>query len=444
MIRNFTAKLYSRIKHPGVIKKLRYLEKSQWYSREKINSIQWGEIKRVIEHAYINTDFYRKKFDSVGMKPSDVKSPEDLLRIPILTRKELNENRGRMISKTYEKSKIYKNYTGGSTGIPVIFYMTKEKKEWSHAIKLRYTKWYGSDIGEPTVRLWGAERDVGKDISIFKKIFNRYFLNVLTLNTFDLTEKKIMIFNQKIKKFKPNVIAAYVSSAYLFSKKIKEKNIKPPNVKSVFVTAEKLHDFQRDMIEKAILCDVYNNYGSREFGDIASECPEGRNLHINAEHVFVEIVKNGKHCKSGEFGEILVTDLVNYGMPIIRYRIGDIGQAYFKKCICGRGLPLIKNISGRITDNFVKPDGGFVHGEFFTHLFYNKNGIDQFQVIQEKKDLIIIRIKKSDKIDDKILKEMEKNIIKAMGKVKIKFVFVEKMPLTETGKYRFTSSKISL
>ncbi len=444
MIRTITPKIYAKIKYHKTISKLNEIEKTQWYSYDKIKKNQWEKVKKIIKYAYKETDFYRERLDEVNIKPEDISSPKDLLRVPSLTREDLNKNREKMISKSYDKKKLYKNYTGGSTGKPVILYLTKEKREISHAIKMRYYKWYGCDIGDPIARLWGAERDIGKNIGTFRRIFNDYCLNHLNINTFDLTEKKINAYNEKIKNFKPKIIGSYVSSAYLFSKIIKKNNLNPPEIKSMFVTAETLHEFQRSLIESSFRCPVFNIYGSREFGDMVSECPEQRKLHINSENVYIEFIKNGKHCKPGETGEIFVTDLVNYGMPILRYQIGDIGEPSYERCKCGRGLPLIKNIKGRVTDNFIRSDGGFVHGEFFTHLFYNKNGIEQFQIIQESKNLIIIKIKKSGEINKKTIKHIEKFILRAMGNIDVKFIFVDKIIPNATGKYRFTISKVPL
>jgi phenylacetate-CoA ligase len=206
-----------------------------------------------------------------------------------------------------------------------------------------------------------------------------------------------------------------------------------------------LTESKRGIIEKAFSCKVLNRYGSREVGLIASECQQQSGLHINADNLHVEIVKNGKAVPVGESGDILVTDFSNKGMPLIRYNLGDVGRLSKDICSCGRTLPLMQSVEGRSGDFFVADDGSLVHGEYFTHLFYGIEEVIKFQIIQES--LIDIQLKivtKDDRLKDEHINNIKNKTQKILGKQCIVQVeYVKDIPPTASGKSLFTISRVS-
>jgi phenylacetate-CoA ligase len=227
---------------------------------------------------------------------------------------------------------------------------------------------------------------------------------------------------------------------------LKKKKIKGFEIKSIISSAEVLYEYQRELIESVFHCKVFNRYGCREFGNIAHECSEHSGMHINVEHVYVECIKeDGEPAALGERGELIITDLDNYGMPFIRYKIGDIGELSDRKCNCGRVLPLLKEVGGRTFDIIVGTNGRCLGGTFWTLLFRTAfNGIQQFQVVQVSKNKINIKLVIDALFNMKDIDKLINKIQEYCGNdMQINIRIVDKIPLTESGKFRFVISKIS-
>ena len=249
-----------------------------------------------------------------------------------------------------------------------------------------------------------------------------------------------------LNKHKPKIIITYVQSMYQMAKYAREKDLHVEKQNAIHSAAGTLYDFMREEIESVFQCKVFNHYGSREVGVIASECNHHNGLHIIMEHTLVEVVnKDGKPCSPGEKGEIVVTNLNNYSMPLIRYKIGDIGVLQqYSNCDCGCSYPKLEKIVGRTTDVFKTKAGGLVDGHYFINIFYFIEGIKNIQVIQKALDIIIVRIVKGEKSSDSILKTAEKRIKLVMGSdCSVIFEFVNEIPKTKTGKYLYTISELS-
>jgi phenylacetate-CoA ligase len=188
-----------------------------------------------------------------------------------------------------------------------------------------------------------------------------------------------------------------------------------------------------------------NRYGSREVGLIASECKHQKGLHINADNIYVEIVKNGKSVSNGDSGDILVTDLTNHAMPLIRYKLGDVGRLSNNDCTCGRNLPLMKSVEGRTGDFFVSSNGSLVHGEYFTHLFYGEGDVIKFQMIQETISEINLKIVSvnNDINADYLHGFISKTKTMLGNNCEVNIEFVSNIPLPASGKTIFTISKVA-
>jgi phenylacetate-CoA ligase len=240
-------------------------------------------------------------------------------------------------------------------------------------------------------------------------------------------------------RFKPDVVIGYTSAMTEFAKYIKSKNIKCHRPNSVIATAEQLFSEQRQILENVFCCPVFNRYGSREVMLIASECEKHNGLHMNIDNLYIEILRNGKPANPGEMGEVVITDLFNYGMPFIRYQIGDYAVPSQSACTCGRGLPLLKEISGRTFDAIITLDGRKLTGLYFTHLMGNISGIEQFQIIQKRRDHLLVKIVKNNLYSESTTKQINEELTKIMGpKVTIEINFVDKIPFLDSGKRRIT------
>ncbi len=418
------------------------LEKSQWYPHEKLEELQWRRLKQLLEHAYENVPYYREKFKVEGITPADIKDRDDFLRVPILTRQDLNENLEKLKAKNFSESQLFPDYSGGSTGEPVRFYKDKEKSEYGHAAAIRHDRWAGWDVGEKIGMLWGAPRDL-PERNIKSWLFNFFLFRRLTLNAFNLNDDLMREYAKKLSEYNPRILIAYANAMHLFAKFIKEEGITGINPVGIITSAETLFPHQRELIEEVFDCKVFNRYGSREFGIMASECSNG-GIHVCSEYVYAEFIQAGELAKAGKEGDILITDLTNYGMPFIRYAIGDVGVPSEEECSCGRGLPVIEKVVGRVSDTIVTKGGDLIPGIFFVDLIgRSRIGLKKCKIIQKTMDQLIITAVKSSRFKVEDLNFITTSIKEKMGDVDIEIEFVEDITPTTSGKHRFTISEVN-
>lgn len=420
-------------------------------SKEQNDNRQLNKLNKLLNHAYKNVPYYKSIFNDLFVVNDGriaLKSIKQLSEVPFLTKDIIRQEKSNLHAMDISERSSYKNTSGGSTGEPVVFMQDRYYQNNNLANFNLARSWRGVDSYGSTIYLWGAERDTFEGEKPFKEKVKDFILNSITLNTFTLSPEIIRRYIDILNREQPELIIAYVQSIYEMAKYAKENNIYVKKQKAIHAGAGTVYGFMRDEIEEVFQCKLYNHYGSREVGAIASECNAHDGLHIMMEHTLVEVVdKNGNLCKPGEEGEIVVTTLNNYSMPLIRYKIGDIGiMQEYETCECGCSYPKLQKVVGRTTDLFKTISGSSVMPEYFIHLIgvvCNRGNIKTFQVIQEKLDLIIVKIVKGDEVTEDNLDEIEDKIKLVMGKeCKVIFDFVEGIPKTRTGKFLYTISKV--
>jgi phenylacetate-CoA ligase len=329
--------------------------------------------------------------------------------------------------------------TGGSTGKPLRFYRTRESGNWSSAAELRAYGWSGFRFGDKQALIWGSPIDLSKWISLRGRIWNSV-TRTLILDACSMSETSMRKFARKLAWFKPKVIRGYASGVYIFAKFLESEriNLEPA---AVITSAETLFHHQRAKIEDVFGCDVYDFYGSREVPSMASECSEKSGYHISSENVLLEFVKDHEQVVANETGAILVTDLTNYAMPFIRYQNGDMGKPLDEPCQCGRGLSLMGALEGRITDVIVTRDGKSVSSPVFTLVFKDLQHVKEFQVIQESRERIKVKIVKRSQYSEEDSNCIINGIKKIAGEnMQIDIEFVTSIPPTRSGKRRIVIS----
>jgi phenylacetate-CoA ligase len=382
-------------------------------------------------------------FKSLKLNPADVKNIDDLQKLPILTKEDIRNNLGNLTAKNYSKRELMLSATGGSTGEPMSFFINKEWGAWNMAAAYREWSWAGYKPGDKIAYLWGAPQDLSHQGELKNKMFNLINRTIM-LDAFDMTKKTLDEYVRMLRKFKPKVINAYVSAVYLMAQYMENRGINDIKPKAILTSCEMLFDYQRETIERVFGCEVFDYYSGRDTTIHAGECPEHSGYHLAIENAVVEFIRDDEHVESGEMGKIIITDLSNYAMPLIRYEIGDLGVPSDEICSCGRGLPLMKKVVGRVTDIITTKDDKYVHGEFFTHLFYDTRGIKQFQFIQKTKEYAILKIVKKINYSQAELDKIINQIYEQCGDIRIDVEFVESIPLTSSGKYRFTISEVGM
>ncbi|MBN1505112.1 MAG: phenylacetate--CoA ligase family protein [Candidatus Eisenbacteria bacterium] len=422
---------------------LREMERTQYLPKDKLETLQFERLRRLVAHAAAHCPYYARSFADCGVGPSSLKELGDIRKFPVLRKKDIQANAADMLASNVPRSHLVENRTGGSTGKPLHFYVDLERMETRKAATIRHNRWAGYDIADRAGIVWGSTRDLAAVFEGRLPLRNAVFERSLVLDASSLTEQGMLDFADRLAKYKPRVILAYAHSAYLFASVLESRATRTVSPHSVITTAEMLYPHQRERIERVFGCRVFDRYGSRETSVIASECEAHSGLHINAECLLLETLEDGRPVGPGEPGEVIITDLLNVGMPFIRYAIEDWATLSPDACACGRTLPLMSAVEGRTTDFIRTPEGKYVSGAALTiKLIAEIPGIAQAQLIQDSIDSVRFRIVK----DPSFTKESEELLLRKarelMGpSISISTEFCENIPSEPSGKFRFSISK---
>jgi phenylacetate-CoA ligase len=419
-------------------KYLKWLNKTQWWKREELEELQNKKLRALIRHAYENVPYYHNLFKEIGLMPDDIKSKEDLIKLPFLTKDIIRRNLPQLLAKNIPKSQFIEAHSSGSTGEPLKYYIDKESYSYGWAQTFRCWSWVGYKLGEPYVKI-----SLNPRTKLSKKLQD-YLMNCIYIYSSDVNEKTLKKQLQGMARAK--IIRGYASSMYILAKLIRNSGIRNVNLlkpNAIMTTGDTLFSHYRELIESTFDCKVFDGYGG-ESTSIAFECEEHEGYHLCDETVILEFMRGEEPASTGELGEIVFTNLENYAMPFIRYKINDIGVKSDDCCSCGRGLSVMKSIEGRDTDIVVTPNGGFLVVHFFTILFEHIEGVEQFQVIQDKIDRLRINIVKNEKFTDADLRHIISWIKKHAGEeMEVNVEFVDSIPSTKSGKRRFVISNIA-
>ena len=420
------------------------LLKNQYIEKEKVENIQNKYLQKLIHYVYNNNRFYNSLFKKVNITPNDIKTKNDLIKIPIITKNNLTSNFYNVISKNYDIKNLINLKTSGSTGRPFIFYIDKNENIFRKAKHLRANKSIGQRIFDKWIGIT-APHHFGKT-SKLQRFFNIYCPRHISI--FNSEETKIKL----LKKIKPDIIDSYASTLFLLAKYIDQYDIKNINPKFCISSSEILDNNNRKFIEEVFESPVYDQYASVEFGRMAWECQQKTGYHIEFDNMIIEIIsKNGEKVGFNEKGEIVCTNLFNYSMPFIRYAIGDIATISDEMCPCGRNLPMIKYIEGRKDSLIILPDETEISPRTFSvamSMFKYYSLLRQFRVVQKTKNLFkidLVLINKNvhlDLIENELLIHM-RNIFKFINTdIYYDINFVEEIPIENSGKHRYIISDI--
>jgi phenylacetate-CoA ligase len=409
------------------------------------NNIVEPSLAKLLDHCEASVPYYADLIAGVG--GSYRQDPKTWLRgFPILTKEKVRKNFGRLQSRDLASRKWIYNTSGGSTGEPVRLIQDRDYLDCQMAVQMLSFNWAGRDFGEPAVRIWGSERDILEgSMGLPMRILN-WLTNDQYLNAYRMTPERMRTFIELLNARPPALIIAYPQAIYELAQFAEREGLAVARQTAILTSAGMLYSFMREKLKKVFGCEVFNRYGSREVGDIASECREHAGLHVFPWTNYVEIVDDeGRPVPNGKEGNILVTCLTNYAMPLIRYAIGDRGiLSQRERCSCGRSGQILQKVSGRIGDSFRTKDGTLVYGGYFTQLLYFRDWVVKFQVIQKTYSRILFRIAKSEmEPAANELKEIANKTRVVMGAdCQVEFEFVADIPPSHSGKYRYTISEV--
>ena len=418
-------------------------EETQWLSREELRELQDAQLKLLISHAYDTVPYYRNIFHERRLTPDDIKTVSDLPKLPILTKDDLRRN-FRLLVSTRPGSRLAEGHSSGTTGSPITVLYDRRVITAHNVALWRHRRWTGFEFGHPYASLLGR---VVVPITQTRPPFWRYNRpwKQLFLSAFHLTEANLASYVQAMRDHRVEALQAYPSTAYILAQYLRQTGDYLP-LKQVFTSSETLLPLQREIIEERFQCKVYDCYGLAERVMYAGECAHQDGLHLYAEYGISEIVdENDEVVTDGTYARMVATGLHNYGMPLIRYDIGDMTAFQTRRCPCGRGLPLLSPVTTKAEDIVVTSEGRFVSSSVLTHPFKPMHHVAKSQIIQDSPDELLIKVVPrrgySTRDTAVLLTEMHKRVGEAM---KIEVMLVDDIPPSSSGKFRWVVSKVPL
>lgn len=444
LTRCFVAPLWARWERSDYLHHYQTLLASQYEPLAVLHQKQLEGMRAMAAHACASVPFWRTRFADAGLEPLQIKNLSDLSSLPLLTKTDLREQGELLLAQGMPREALHQHTTSGSTGVSVTVYRDEPCQQFKRGATLRCDEWTGWRLGERVAAIWGNPQ-IRTDWKgkLRRAILDRVYVY---LDTLKMNEQSMQVFAEALVAKPPSLLFGHAHSLYLFASYLRAKWPKTAiHPKAVLSTCMVLHDFERDLIASVFECPVINRYGCEEVSLIACECRYGEGLHVNGECVYVEVIdEQGEPCPPGRPGRVVVTDLHNRAMPMIRYEVGDMAAWADKPCSCGRTLPLLARIEGRVADYVLTKAGDYISGISLTENFAVKiPGVVQMQIIQEEVDRFTFNIVKDNDFSDQSLSLLAEQTKRHFGKdTRYSIVSMDKIPQEPSGKYRFCISKV--
>jgi phenylacetate-CoA ligase len=401
----------------------------------RIEALQAEKLARLMEHSATRVPYYRRLLGNPDGRSFTI---HDLRKLPPLTKTVIRAEKNSLIAEDSSPATMEANSTSGSTGEPLYFYTDTRSSDCRKAIAVRNRRWAGIEPGAREMRLWGSSID-GAQAQAMRGRIHSWLTRMRLLSAYDLSDASLRRYLEEMRRFQPELLVSYPSVLEEMARAGQRLGVGIPHPRAIIVSAETLYPYQRELFQEAFGVQVFNRYGSREVGDIAQECEAHHGLHINSDRIVVEVVRPDlTPCDIGESGDILVTDLDNYGMPLIRYAIGDRATlAPGRSCACGRNLPMLESVEGRSLDVVRFPNGSGVGGTYWTILLRAKSGIRQFQVVQEDTEHVLVKYVAEAALSKELIDFVQQDVARRAGpNLQLRFEKVENIPAGAGGKRR--------
>jgi phenylacetate-CoA ligase len=432
--------LHEVLKGHSTTRLRRFLERSQWWDPAQLAEHCGLRLRRLVGHAYERTPYYRELFDRHGIAATDIRTAADLARVPLLTKALIRQAPERLRAPGAHRLK--RRTTSGSSGEPLTFYLGPERISHDVAAKWRATRWWGVDIGDSEIVVWGSPIELGAQDRV-RSLRDRVMRSRM-LSAFELSPENIAEHIRIIRKLRPRMLYGYPSALAHVARCAERsgESLSDLGIAVAFVTGERLYDVQRDIISHVFGCPVANGYGARDAGFVAHECPLGA-MHVTGEDIIVELLDgDGRPVAGGSPGEVVVTHTASFGYPLIRYRTGDIAVMSPEPCRCGRGLPVLSEVHGRTTDFVVASDGTVMHGLALIYILREVAGIEAFRIEQKSRTLTEIDIVPSERFDRDTTCHIIREFKRRLGSdVDVAIELVHQIASDKSGKFRFVVSQ---
>jgi phenylacetate-CoA ligase len=415
---------------------------SQYFTSDEIEQYQNKQLRLLVQNAYETVPYYKDLFHRNHLKPADIRSSSDLHKIPLLTKEIIKANFDRLISGSFRKRDLVHGHTSGTTGTPLDVLWDRNTCIYTNAVDWRQKNWAGIRYRDKIALILGRMVVPARNTEPpFWKM--DYLHNQLWLSAFHLSDRYLGHYFDKLEKFCPVALEGYPSTTYLLARYLNEQGRIFP-LKAVLTSSETLYPLQREAIEKAFDCRVFDFYGMAERVIFATECEAHADHHLNFEYGLTEIVdEEGNPTDAGNHGLVVSTSLQNFGMPLIRYKTSDVSAFKPHACTCGRQMPLLENITTKAEDIIVSPDGRLISPSILTHPFKPMVNIEKSQIIQEDMNSIRVRIVRKPGYTENDTETLLQGLQPRVGHdMKIYVEYADDIERTSSGKYRWVISRV--
>lgn len=440
-VRYLLSPLHERIMGRRTFRYWGELNRRQWWEPAKLRALQADKLRSLLSAAWRHCPYYRETFKACGADPQKDDPFAILASLPLLNKATIRANREQLTNRRVAGG-VYSSTTGGSTGETLVFHYGRRRIGCDKAARMHTHQWFGVLPGEREVYLWGAPAEIRKQERL--RMWRDRLTNELLLSAFDLSPPVMRDYLDRIERFAPVSIFGYPSSITLlceFGRSI-SRIVRPAGLRAVFVSGEVFDAGQRKTISDYFQVPVANGYGCREAGFLSHECPAG-SMHIMSENVVMEVVgPDGTPLPVGEPGEIVVTHLDTYAMPMIRYRTEDMGRLLPGTCSCGRGLPLMDVVAGRRTDHLVATDGTLKHALSLIYVLRELESVQRFHIRQGPRRDIDIYVVPQKRFNEHDRRRIESGVRRQLGQnIEMRIRLVDRIETQASGKYRYVTSE---
>jgi len=419
------------------------LEQTERWSASKLQALQQESLGKMVRHVYENVPYYRRVFDERGLGPSDISTPADLYKLPVLTKQDVRRFAPELRAQNVQRWKFRLGRTGGTTGIPLVLAIDKQRIVFDHALIHRHWSWAGYRPGDRILILRGftlilADRESGPHWR-FDRVDNRLYLS-----GFHLSTKNMQDYVKVLQQWRPEFIAGYPSNLFTLAR-FMERERERFAVRAVFTSSEVLTPTERSVIEDRFQCKVWDRYGTGERLVVGQQCECG-NYHQNIEFGVLQVDSpRGRPATDGQKGELIQTGLTNFSMPLIRYASEDVGYLREDDCSCGRKLPLMGTVDGRKDDVIVTADHRLMPRAGLDQIHEFVPNLERCQLVQEEVGRIIVRVQPRADFKESDKEELVSQLRKRLGRgTEIRIQMVEQLDLSPTGKERFIISHVDV
>ena len=423
------------------VRTLRELRRTQWLSLEAMRQRQLERLRVAVRYAGGNCPHYQRVFAEAGFNPENFELA-DFTRLPLLTKADIRTRTPDLLAKNVARESLGFHKTGGSTGVSLTTYFDTRWQEVRNADAMRANEWAGWRHGMKVAAIWGNP-PVAQTLK--ERLRSGLLDRLMYLDTMNLNSASLADFVVRWRREKPEALFGHSHSLYMLAKYLVESGVQDLRPRGIVSTSMMLLEAERQVIEAAFSCKVTDRYGCEEVGLIASECDQHRGFHLNIEHLFIEFLRpDGSPAASGEEGAIVVSDLLNRGMPLLRYRVEDVGVPSDRVCPCGRGFPMMERVVGRVADYLKKPDGSMVAGVSLVERTLTAiDGIEQLQIVQpaaRQIELNVVRAPEFSQASESALLAEFQNVFGSDFEIRISYL--TNIPQEASGKYRFSICRI--